>query len=76
MDEKNNLDNLLNNKQKFENTFPKVDLGGSVPIDVGGVGNLLESPVADNSMVTEETVDEIKQLDTAALKKDVLETQI
>lgn len=76
MDEKNNLDNLLNNKQKFENSFPKVDLGSTIPVDVGGVGNLLESSIANNSMVTEDVVDEIKQLDTAALKKDVLETQI
>jgi conjugal transfer ATP-binding protein TraC len=76
MDEKNNLDNLLNNKQKFENTFPKVDLNNSIPIDTGTVDNLLDIPIANNQMVNEEVMDEIKTLDTASLKKDVLETQI
>jgi conjugal transfer ATP-binding protein TraC len=76
MDEKNNLDNLLNNKQKFENTFPKVDLNNSIPIDTGTVDSLLDAPIANNQMVNEEVMDEIKTLDTASLKKDVLETQI
>jgi conjugal transfer ATP-binding protein TraC len=76
MDEKNNLDNLLNNKQKFENTFPKVDLNNSIPIDTGTVDNLLDTPIANNQMVNDEVMDEIKTLDTASLKKDVLETQI
>ena len=76
MDEKNNLDNLLNNKQKFENSFPKVDLNNSIPIDTGTVNSLLDLPIANNQMVNEDVIDEIKTLDTSALKKDVLETQI
>ena len=72
MDEKNNLDNLLNNKQKFENSFPKVDLNNSIPIDTGTVNSLLDLPIANNQMVNEDVIDEIKTLDTSALKKDVL----
>ncbi len=77
MDDNNSLKDLLDDKPKFTNSFPRVDLNNSIPVDTGagGVDSLLNNSNA-NMMVSEEVQDEIKSMDTLALKKDVLETQI
>lgn len=72
MEENNNLEDLLKEKQTYQNNNPRVDLNGLVNNDsLPLLRNTMAKP-----MVSDEVLDEIKALDTLSLRKDVLSTQI